>query len=361
MERDELKILLISPLPPPAGGIASWSMRFLEWAQMNHINADIVNTAVIGKRAENINAERKLFDEIIRTKRILKELKQKIATYKPDIIHLNSPCGKFGIIRDYLCATVVSEKGISLVVHYRCNIGDQINGSILGMHFFKKLTNLADLILVLNTPSKELVKKATGKESRQIANFVDKGYIIKQPKHISTNIKNVLFVGHVQNTKGSKEIIEVAHLLSKINFILAGPISTEISSLRIPANVNLLGSVNHEKVQELLDEADIFLFPSYTEGFANALVEAMARGMPVITTPVGANADMIEEFGGILVSSGNVADIVNAINKMSPSKVRENMSLWNVRKVERNYSIDNVIHNLLKTYKEVVGNRIELS
>jgi len=360
MEKDALRILLISPLAPPAGGIASWSKEFLQWAQTNHVTVNVVNTALVGKRAERFNAERRLSDEIGRTKGILVGLKQEIAAHRPDIVHLNSPCGRFGIVRDYLCALAVRRKRIPLVVHYRCNIADQIGGSRLGMIFFKKLTDLADLILVLNTASKEYVKKTTGRESQRVANFIDAGYTTRRPKYISSKISSVLFVGHVQDTKGSREVIEAARLLPGIDFVLAGPISAKISSLRIPDNVRLLGSVNYDRVQELLDEADVFLFPSYTEGFSNALLEAMARGVPVIATPVGANADMIEESGGMLVRVGSVVDIVNAIDRMSPRKVRENMSLWNRAKAERNYSSDSVMHSLLRAYKEVVGSGVEL-
>lgn len=360
MEKDGLRILLISPLAPPAGGIASWSKEVLQWAQTNHVTVNLVNTALVGTRAEHFNSGRRLFDEIGRTKGILVGLKQEIAAHRPDIVHLNVACGKFGIVRDYLCALAVSRKRIPLVIHYHCDIGDQIGGSRLGMLFFKKLTNLADLILVLNTASEKYVKKTTRKESQQVANFIDAGYTIGRPKHISLNIRKVLFVGHVQDTKGSKEVVEVARLLPGIDFVLAGPISAEISCLKMPDNLKLLGSVNHDKVQGLLDEADVFLFPSYAEGFSNALLEAMARGVPVIATPVGANADMIEESGGILVRVRSVEDIVRAIDRMSSSKVRENMSLWNTRKVEKNYSSDRVMHSLLRAYKEVVGSEVKL-
>ena len=50
MHRRCLRILLLSPLPPPVGGIASWTKRYLEWARNNGLDVDIVNTAVIGQR-----------------------------------------------------------------------------------------------------------------------------------------------------------------------------------------------------------------------------------------------------------------------------------------------------------------------
>jgi hypothetical protein len=70
---------------------------------------------------------------------------------------------------------------------------------------------------------------------------------------------------------------------------------------------------------------------------------------------------MIEESGGILVNVGSITEIVSAIKKMSSSEVRSNMSLWNVSKVEKNYTIDSVMHSLIEAYEEVGGVGVESS
>ncbi len=54
-----MKVLLISPLPPPVGGIGTWTEKYLSNCPRFNIEADIVNTAAIGKRAEKINNPRK--------------------------------------------------------------------------------------------------------------------------------------------------------------------------------------------------------------------------------------------------------------------------------------------------------------
>src|SRR5699024_8262557 len=112
-------------------------------------------------------------DEISRTKNIMSTLKNKIINNTPDVVHINSACGKFGIIRDYLCALLIKKKGIKLIVHYRCNIEDQIGGKKIQFFFFNKLAKVASLNLVLNTPSKVFLETETRCESILVPNFID--------------------------------------------------------------------------------------------------------------------------------------------------------------------------------------------
>lgn len=58
-----MRILLLSPLPPPSGGIARWTERYLEWCRGKH-NVVVVNTALQGERAGEAGKQRKLIDKV---------------------------------------------------------------------------------------------------------------------------------------------------------------------------------------------------------------------------------------------------------------------------------------------------------
>lgn len=355
MKRNDLKILLVSPLPPPAGGIASWTQQYLDWSKKNNLNVEIVNTAVIGKRAEKINQKTKIIDEIKRTKDIIKDLKTKINKFKPQIIHLNTPCGKLGIIRDFLCAKIAKKNGVKLIVHYRCNIKDQVDSSVVARFCLRRLSNLADLNLVLNSSSNKYLTKETQNSSILIANFINEDFLLDEHKKIRSDVKIISFVGHVQRTKGILEIIDVAKQLPELTFKVAGPVSGNINNIDKPNNLIFLGPLSKQEVKKLLLESDVFLFPSYTEGFANALLEAMAMGLPIITTPVGANVDMIESMGGLIVEVGNSNSIMDAINNIRSSIDRSRMSVWNLNKVMNEYTIEKVMDKLIFIYLDIIS------
>lgn len=356
MLNQDLKVLLISPLPPPAGGIASWTEQYISWSEENKLKTEVVNTAVIGSRAKKINSRTRISDEINRTRGIVKQLKSKINEFKPDVVHLNSPCGTLGIIRDFLCAGIVKKNNVGLVVHYRCNIEDQVDKNIVSKYFLRKLANIADVNLVLNTSSKNYLDSKFRCSSVEISNFINDSFALKKAKKINDEIEVISFVGHVQKAKGIYEILDVSKKLSNITFKLAGPIADEMKEIERPDNVVFLGPITKMEVKELLFESDIFLFPSHTEGFANAMLESMASGLPIIATSVGANRDMIEEKGGIIVEVGSSDSIYRAINMMKDPSLRLRMSEWNIDKVKNEYTIQKVMENLNKLYLSVKTN-----
>jgi glycosyltransferase involved in cell wall biosynthesis len=78
--------------------------------------------------------------------------------------------------------------------------------------------------------------------------------------------------------------------------------------------VRLVGARPHDEIAEWLAAADIFCLATSNEGMANVLVEALSCGIPVVTTRVGGNAELVqEEVNGLLVSHGDSEALQNAL------------------------------------------------
>ena len=161
-------------------------------------------------------------------------------------------------------------------------------------------------------------------------------------------------MGHVQETKGVREIYQVAKRLPEVHFTLVGPAGREIQKMEGLPNVLLVGEQKPEKVFEYYQTADVYLFPSYTEGFSLSLLEAMACGLPCIATDVGANRDMLEEKGGIIVPVKNVDAIIDAFEKLEDNNIRKDISNWNIEKVKNNYTRTSVLDEIMDIYKKIV-------
>lgn len=95
----------------------------------------------------------------------------------------------------------------------------------------------------------------------------------------------VFFAGEVGFRKGAHAIVEIARSLPGVSFRLAGKVSHEVKHLDFPENVVLLGAVPFAQMCIEFQEASVFFLPSWLEGSATVIYEAMAFGLPVVTTP----------------------------------------------------------------------------
>ena len=348
-----MKILLISPKEDkPTGGISIWTNAYLEAIEAKEIgDVTVVNTAAVGERAVNGSAKRNILDEFKRTRRILRDLKQALRKETFDVAHINTSCGTFGVIRDFLIAKRIKKKAPStrIVVHYHCDIPYQV-GNKLSKHYLRKLSALADARLVLCENSRKYLKEQFSLESEKVPNFIDENSILEGEKTIRETVERIFFVGRVSSAKGAAEIYELARRFPAISFRLAGAVSEEVAQWELPQNLSLLGPLSHDNVLREMDEADLFLFPSHSEGFSVALMEAMARGLPAIATDVGANADMLNLTGSHIVSVGDVVAMSNALEHLKNAQVRAQISLASVKKVKENYVAEVVMENLKRYY-----------
>jgi glycosyltransferase involved in cell wall biosynthesis len=134
----------------------------------------------------------------------------------------------------------------------------------------------------------------------------------------------VLWVGRLDPVKGLDILIDAfsavpaylnPHLLLAGAGLIRDRLERQIATLRLTDRVHLLGS--RDDVPSLLKVANLFVFPSRTEGLPNALLEAMAAGRPIITTDVPGCRDLIRhEANGLLTPFGDTKALANAIARM---------------------------------------------
>lgn len=119
---------------------------------------------------------------------------------------------------------------------------------------------------------------------------------------------NLLFVGRLSPAKGLLNLLNVSKSLGnkyKINIAGDGPLMEtlleEVNKNNLN-NIDLLGSIAHNgKLKKLYEASDIFILPSLTENFPKVICEAMATGLPVISTNVGAIPDKLTNLHNVLL------------------------------------------------------------
>jgi glycosyltransferase involved in cell wall biosynthesis len=129
---------------------------------------------------------------------------------------------------------------------------------------------------------------------------------------------SVLWLGTVGLRKGIHYLFEAARLLQgeNVSFTVAGPIGITADAVAsAPSNVTFLGRVTRDRLSEVYGAADVFVFPTLSDGFGITQLEAMAHGLPVIATPRCGEV-VVDGYNGFIVPAADGHALADAILKL---------------------------------------------
>jgi glycosyltransferase involved in cell wall biosynthesis len=136
----------------------------------------------------------------------------------------------------------------------------------------------------------------------------------------------VLFLGRLGRRKGVYDLLEAAARIAAdvptMRLCLAGDgeleqVRARAEALGIVDRVQLLGWVRGGKKARLLASASVYALPSYAEGMPMSVLEAMAAGLPVLSTPAGGIPDAVRDgVEGLLVNPGDVAALADRLHRL---------------------------------------------
>lgn len=172
-------------------------------------------------------------------------------------------------------------------------------------------------------------------------------------RHIRRNYRiagrpKVVLVGAINENKGQLRFLK-AVLCSELELeaIVVGEGPELDACKRFVAEtpsrsvVRFLGRLSHEKLAEVLPEADAFVLYSRTEGTPRVVVEAMAAGLPIVTTDTGFTSDIVSLREGILLGTDPDAEIVACLTKLfSDDAARMALGTAGRARVEQEYAGD---------------------
>lgn len=351
-----MKVLLISPLPPPYGGIANWTILMLDYVKNTDDTFTTINIAPKKRTTEG----RSLFDRIVVSGFDMlkknRELKKEIKSNRPDVIHMTTS-GSLAIVRDVLLLKTAKKYHIPTVYHIRFGKTEEMAKSNSKMwKLFSKAMEISDIVVAIDKRTYSAVKQYVPKAKVALApNPID---ITKLPDVVAETKKQIVFLGWVVPTKGVTELVEAWNTVGKeypdYQLVIIGQAKPDyLNELKKKAsveNINFAGEMSHDEAMKTVAKSQIFVLPSYTEGFPNSVVEAMSLKKPIIATGVGAIPEMLDNECGVLIEPKDSSEIVNALKRLLNDSEYQNKIANNAyEKVINSYTIDNV-YNL---YKEI--------
>jgi glycosyltransferase involved in cell wall biosynthesis len=211
-------------------------------------------------------------------------------------------------------------------------------------------------LVAAGVPYSRIVHLPNGVETEEFAPRPD--YALHDPP-------TVIYVGRLHPQKGIGVLLEAAARLRaseaidfRIVLVGDGPAGEELRlqarCLGLGDGVQFAGAT--ERVAEHLQAADIFVLPSRSEGLSNALLEAMASGLPVVATAIPGNVDVITHGrNGMLVAVDDPEALASACaGLLGDRSRREELGRAARMTVEARYSLDRVARDYLALYRALV-------
>jgi glycosyltransferase involved in cell wall biosynthesis len=159
------------------------------------------------------------------------------------------------------------------------------------------------------------------------------------------------FVGHFNPGKGPDRVLRAVKRINGLQLLLIGSGPMKLADSRIA----FLGEVEHHLLPEYLSAADVFVLPTLQEGCCNSLLEAMASGLPVVSSIGEFNDDILNDGVSIRVDPLDIEAISRAINTvLGDESLRRRMSENCIRDAQK-FSVDNRARAMLEWMESLVG------
>ncbi len=187
--------------------------------------------------------------------------------------------------------------------------------------------------------------------------------ILKEKLFIKEKDFIFVFLGRVVRDKGINELIYAFKNLNRRNskLLIVGPYENELSPLlpetkyEIDKNENIIHVGYQEDVRPYLAISDVLVFPSYREGFPNAVIQAVAMGLPAIVTNInGCNEIIKEKENGIIIPTKDHEALKNAMHYLleNPEEVKR-MGVQTRISILNNFEQQKVWDAILSEYKKL--------
>jgi len=256
-----------------------------------------------------------------------------IMVNKIGIVQTTTYFGNRAVIRDGVFILLAKIMGKKTIVFYH-GWNSAISEKYLENELFKKIYFNINAAVVLSESQKAtLICKGFKKEIFIETTAVDDQYlkedfkqlITKKYDNINANEELILlFMGRIEEEKGVFELMKAYKVLKRrhknTKLILAGDgkAITEVKEFIINQNLKdilLPGYVRGSQKEGLFIKSHIFILPSHAEGMPNSVLEAMAFGLPVITTPVGGLVDFFKDIkNGFFIKIKSAISIIEKID-----------------------------------------------
>ena len=273
-----------------------------------------------------------------------------------------------------LTASKITKKPFVISLHNDYDKMFNLKGKLKGLlwHWFEKfIIMFSDFVIAVSPYLVEYTKKHGNRKVKYIANPVglEKFIEIGKKRVPRKERKILMFAGRFSDPqKNFKRLLKAYSLVDKNLrektklFVLGDDggkleyFKNLVKKLGIERNVKFIGKVPRTEMAKWYEEADFLLLPSLYEALPNALIEAMATGLPVLTSNHPSCVYLADEKNGVIVNPFDINDIKNGIEKFLLMNYEEykNKSKNSLEKIKI-FKDEEVYKKVTILYKSLIG------
>lgn len=186
----------------------------------------------------------------------------------------------------------------------------------------KRIWQRAEAVVANSRGLKELaLQTSPGQRIEIIPNGVDTELFSPPIRRNRTDGPlRLISTGRLIERKGYQYLLSALRGNSDYELVLIGDgdrrLSLEQTARALDVQVQFTGRLERNEIISRLREADLFVLPSLNEGMSNSILEALACGLPIITTHVGGSDELVEDgVNGFVVEKANVAALKQALSR----------------------------------------------
>ncbi len=325
--------------PYVIGGMQKHSFYLAKYFALNKIQVDLYHTASDISSIQNLNCFTDEENKFITSFPIKYPIKNKLPGHyiremhsysklifdefskqgKVDFVYIQGLCGMYSFDHKLEIDIPIGVNFHGLEMFQKAaNFRTKLEQYLFKSRVSHSLKN-ADVVFSLGGKLTKIIKKQGIPDFKisQVSIGIDDSWI-RTTGFIKNEIKKFIFIGRYERRKGIEELNFVIKELAQNNDFSIDFIGNIPEDKKIKSNkVNYFGSISDiQKIKKILLDADVLICPSYSEGMPTVIMEAMASGLAIIASDVGAISEQVNIKNGILVSPGDKNELKNAMIEM---------------------------------------------
>lgn len=355
------RILIVGPYPPAVGGMVSVIQSIL-----NSRLKDAYELAAFPMTSARSDAESLLrriarhlsrwtaFVHVLRSRRI-------------DVVYLHT-CSGATFYRQMLDFAAARMLGAKTIWHLHGGRFDKFLDELRGLRRLavRHALERADRVIVLGKNWQRVIEDfAPAAQTVVVQNAVD---VSPQAHDLPPDDRRCIFVGDLSPQKGVDDLLEAAARDlqdAELRIIGAGSqnrhheLDARITAFGARGRIKLLGAIPQHQVQAELRQAALFVLPSYGEGLPVAMLEAMAAGVPVVVSNVGAIPEVVRDGReGFLIQPGDRSALVDRCRRLlRDQSLRRDMGRHARKRICRQFGLDRMGQKLSDVMADLLGGR----